>query len=327
MNLPTIKLLCWLVAAGSAGGLAYYVYDYFKHFEEKRSPVDRAYVEAVLNEELHHAPEVRQIVDYKSLIHTFKDMNWTGKPPPPPIEPKTDVEQDTGPKYQPIAEILSVEMIREDTSNPSGSVAYVFVPKLNQNFDLRIGDELPAPFDFAVVHGIRSTEVEFAFKDPERENEVVGPGQLDDALIVSVGAGDVIAPTRDSFAPGPGKSSSAAPQTRQIARNNYELGIDDMSYFGENYSQILTEDVTTRTYMKDGKRAGVEITSVSEGSIASRHGVHTGDVLISINGHKVHSQSEAIQFVKKNSDTTSVWEVKVMRYGKVETQVYHSPND
>ena len=77
--------------------------------------------------------------------------------------------------------------------------------------------------------------------------------------------------------------------------------------------------------MKDGKRAGVEITEVREGSIAGRHGAQSGDVVISINGTPVGSQQEAIGFAKANSERYSVWTVEVLRLGRVETLVYHSP--
>ena len=112
-------------------------------------------------------------------------------------------------------------------------------------------------------------------------------------------------------------------ETQLLANNNYRLGTDDVDYFNQNYADILTNDVRTSTYYdENGKRAGIEITQVKNGSIAARHGAQDGDVIISINGHKVSSQQEAIQFVKKNQDKYSVWEVVVMRLGKQETLVY-----
>ena len=83
----------------------------------------------------------------------------------------------------------------------------------------------------------------------------------------------------------------------------------------------------TKTYFKDGKRAGVELTEVREGSIVARHGGQSGDVIISINGTPVSSQQEAIAFAKSNAERYSVWEVEVLRFGRVETVVYHSPRD
>ena len=46
-----------------------------------------------------------------------------------------------------------------------------------------------------------------------------------------------------------------------------------------------------------------------------------------INGHPVNSQQEAISFAKNNSERYSVWEVEVLRLGRIETIVYHSPQD
>ena len=83
----------------------------------------------------------------------------------------------------------------------------------------------------------------------------------------------------------------------------------------------------TKTRFVDGKRSGVELTEVREGSIASRHGAQSGDVVISINGTPVNSQQEAIAFAKNNSERYSVWEVEVLRLGRIETIIYHSSND
>ena len=79
------------------------------------------------------------------------------------------------------------------------------------------------------------------------------------------------------------------------------------------------------TIYRDGKRAGLRVAEVKPGSIAAQHGAQSGDVIISINGHPVSSEQEAIKFVKNNSETTTVWQVVVENLGRQRTVTYNSP--
>ena len=98
---------------------------------------------------------------------------------------------------------------------------------------------------------------------------------------------------------------------RETYRENgqYVLGADDLQTFGSDYGRILSEDVKLETYHKDGKRAGIKVREVKPGSLAARHGVQAEDILISINGSSVTSEQEAIQYVKNNSENTTLWRV------------------
>jgi PDZ domain-containing protein len=322
MNVPTIKLICWLSALVSALGLGKYAYDWFDTIEQRRLPIDTAYVEQVLNDDLEVQQDVRQIVDYNDLKVVFKDMNWTGKPPKKPVVR----QQETGPKapvYKPIKTILAVYMIRVDTTNPGGSQADIAYVAEGKPASLKVGTTLMAPYDYAAVHSIRPGVVEFAFKDPERENERIGPAAIPEELIVKVGPDGPAVPNRNPVPGGSAAEKRGPERTQQVANGIYQLGTEDMETFGRDYQRILTEDVTTDTYWKDGKRVGVEIKSVKGGSIAAQNGAVAGDVLISINGKKVTSESEAISYVKANKGVTA-WEVVVLRYGKEETVMYYS---
>ena len=324
MNVPSIKLLCWLSSATLLVGLALYAYNFFQHQEEKRYPVDRDHVQAVLTQNLQVAPDVKEGLDYDTQMKPiFLGINWTGKPKPKVVVKDPTAVVESGPKYKPLTTVLHVVMIEEDTVDPGGSAAYVKYVDTGSSGMLIVGTRLPAPNDFAVVHSIRASGVEFSFVDGERPNETVEPSPSTRSdLIVKVGPDGVRTLNRSGL-PQALASQSKPKQTRQIAKNMYELGGDDLEYFEQNVSDILTHDVRTSTYFDaDGKRAGIEIQSVKAGSIAARHGAQDGDVIISVNGHKVSSQQEAIKFVKANQDKYSVWEVVVMRLGKLETLVY-----
>jgi len=329
MNVPTIKLACWLTALASAGGLARFAQVWFQGLDEKVNPVDTEHVAGVLNEDLELKAEVKELPPYNTEFRkTFLDMDWSGRPPRKPIE-RVEPEIDPGPKYEPIENIIGVVFTSVSTvggsDDPGGSYCYATYKREGKEAVLRVGDKLMAPYDYAVVHGIKERVIVFAFTDPERPNEELYPSGLIPNLVVEVGPDGPLLPQGEPL-PKADEDDGKRATTEQIARNNYLLGTEDMNTFGDDYQRILTEDVTTDTYWKDGKRAGVEIKSVRDGSIAARHGAMTGDVLISINGHKVTSESEAISFVKSNSDKYKAWEVVVLRFGKEETIVYHSDN-
>ncbi len=322
MNVSTIKLICWLAALASAGGLSKYSYDWFRTIEERQYPVDTAYVEKVLNADVEVETEVREIVDYEELKGTFLQMNWTGEPPKKPVQ-RRDPVRPTQPTYKPLSDVIAVFMIRYDTVDPGGSAASITYKKERLDATLHVGDKLMPPYDYAVVHAIKPRGIIFAFTDPERDNEELFPQALAESLIISVDADSLQVPKGDPM-PKASPEDRGNAQTELIAANTYRLGYEDMETFAKDYQRILTEDVTTATYYKDGKRAGVEIKSVREGSIAARNGAMAGDVLISVNGHKVTSESEAIAFVKANQDKYTTWEVVVLRFGQEETLVYTS---
>ncbi len=317
MNVPTIKLICWLAALSSAGGLVKYVYDWFDQGGGRQSLVEAEYITDVLTEKIEVKARVMEIVDYEELKATFKDMSWTGEPPPKPVSTPTG-PVDEAPKHVPISEVLAVIMVQYDTDGPGGSRASVRYRQDKQYASLRVGQFLKPPFDNAVVRRIQPEGVEFAFTDEERNSEV-----LELAALPSIPFGEAWQPEGGDFPkPKPGRERPA--QTEQVTRGIFELGHEDVNEFATDYQRILSQDITTATYMVDGKRAGVEIKSVKAGSIATRHGVVEGDVLISINGHKVTSESEAISYVKQHSDTQTVWEVMILRFGEEQTIVYHS---
>jgi hypothetical protein len=329
MNVPTIKLACWLTALASAGGLARYAQVWFQELPEKQEPVDTVHVSDVLNEDLELKAEVKELPPYNTEFRkTFLDMDWTGRPPKKPIE-RVEAEIDPGPRYEPIENVISVVFTSVSrmggSDDPGGSYCYATYKKERKEAVLRVGDQLMPPYDYAVVHGIKERVIVFAFTDPDRPNEELYPSGLIPNLVIAVGPGGPLMPKGEPLPKADADDGKRA-KTELLARNNYLLGTEYLDTFGADYQRILTEDVNTDTYWKDGKRAGIEIKSVRDGSIASRHGAMAGDVLISINGHKVTSESEAISFVKSNSDKYTAWEVVVLRFGNEETIVYHSEN-
>jgi hypothetical protein len=335
MNVATIKTVLFLVSLGLFGGLGYFAY---QHKTKPRwSYWDKAYAKAVLDTVVRpETPEAR-IVNYDAVVTpVMMRFDWTGAPPKK-VEEAAAVE--AGPVVKPkivVSEILAVLYTQVDTGNPGGNSAFVnwLKPELKgRDSELRIGEKLPAPFDSALVKDIRTNEIEFAFAvadgETPQENELVIVPRNADVMVVVDGEGNVQHPKARRLFPTATPDTNARPKsTRRLAQDLYEFGEEDLETFATDYPRILTEDVRLEThYDKDGKRAGLKISDVKAGSIASQHGAQSGDVIISINGHPVSSEQEAIKFVKNNADTTTVWQVVVETLGRQRTVTYNSPGD
>lgn len=336
MNAATLKSLLFLVSLGLFGGLVYYAYE---HRQSQAAPYaywNKDLAKAVLdNVTRPEAPKPR-IVDYKQVVTpALVDLDWTGAPPQKVAEAAPEA---TGPVEKPkvvVADLLAILMTRVDSQNPGGSSAIVLWkaadlkanPKLDN--ELRIGRVLPAPYDSAVVKDILVDGIEFAFTRDGQENEVVRVPRSSDGLIVEVDdISNIARPVKRSFiSPQVAKVDDRPERTVRLAADIYQIGPLDMAEFGRDYPRILSEDVRLETHFKDGKRAGLKITDVKAGSLAAQHGAVAGDVIISINGEPVQSEQQAIAYVKRNAETTSVWQVVVENLGRQRTVTYNSPQD
>ncbi len=340
MDVASIKTSSWIVSCALSLGLGYTVWDYLERDGSRRITnsdggeslvvVDPDYVRAVIESDVRLEVDVKEGLAYKGeLQRTFLLMNWTGYEAPPEVQPIDQGPVDTGPRYKPLDQVLRVLMLAVDDLDPGSSWAAVALLPDGEQLKLRVGQTLPKPNDFAVVYAIREEGVDFSFTQEGRPNETIVKSRVDDgSLIKMLADGDLHQSSKNPIPSVKRDGSKRLDQTTEIANNIFELGAQDVDYFGKNYAAILTDEVRTSTYYdEDGNRAGVEILSVKSGSIASRHGVQTGDVLISINGKPMSSEHEAINFVKNNQGQYSAWEVVVQRLGRRETIVYTDPGN
>ncbi|HIF40272.1 MAG TPA: hypothetical protein EYQ74_04150 [Planctomycetes bacterium] len=342
MDVASIKRTSWIISATLSLGLGYAVTDYVQRDKSRRDNedgrlviVDPEYVDGVCKADVRFEVDVKQGLIYEDagevhgLKRTFLNMNWTGYEAPVAVKPTTAGPVPTGPRYKPLDTVLLVLMLAVNDLDPGASFASIELIQEKEKLELRVGNTLPKPHDFAVVHAIKNTGIEFAFKQDGRPNESLAPTSMDDGnLITKLGDGGVRMAKGNEIPRVKSKHSDRPSQTEELGNNVFLLGTEDLDYFGKNYAAILTDEVQTATYYdEDGKRAGIEIKSIASGSVASRHGAQAGDVLISINGQAVSSEHEAINFVKNNQDQYSVWNVVVERLGRRETIVYTDPNN
>lgn len=332
MNVGTLKTLSYLSSLGLLAGIGYVGYDYWKNGQNQQF-FDQDETTALLDSVKQPAAPKRLGLNYNSDIKpAMLGFDWTGAPPPVVVEGPTTEEIAAAAEPDPVSEILDVKSIFCAPKEPSDSLCLLDIkkPEIAEDLWFGIGDTLPAPNDNIAIFSIDANSVTFSFKDEEREKESLEPSSLKDkletAVITSVDDESKIRKPNGLRAITPGVRTAKRETTERINGQIY-VGSSDAQEFSTNYQQILSNDVKLETYMKDGKRAGLKVREVKPGSIAARHGVQAEDVVISINGTSITSEQQGIQYVRQNSDNTSVWRVQILRNGRVVEEVYHSPED
>ena len=333
MNVGTLKTLSYLSSLGLLAGIGYKIY-LFLEVEKNVSYINDERTKSVLA--VPAQPVKKRVgLNYDTQVKpAITEFDWTGAPPPEKeiVDPGT--KEPEAPKVTPVTDLLSVVMVMASETKPESSrcvLRFKDQPKDTRDQFFGVGDALPKPNDNVAVFSIRRNEVVFSFDDEAREKESLEPSTRDQGedFIVETDEDGVVKPSLRNFSGG-SRTAGANQEVRKTTekvKGAYRIGTDDADVFDRDYQRILSEDVTLETYMKDGKRAGLKVREVKAGSIAARHGVQAEDVVISINGNSVTSEQQAIQYVRQNSDSTSVWNVRILRNGREVEEVYHSPED
>ena len=338
MNISGVTNLIWLGSILAGGYLGYFLYDFKQNEGELMKYVDNeVYLEALQNNIV--VPEIEELreYDFDVVKSVFHEMNWTGEPPKKPVVVEKPTEKPKPVQKKPVKDILTVMYMRAATFDPASSQAHVLYkdPQINtvdgKTETLLIGDHLPKPHESIVIQDITAKGVLFAFEgDEEREPELLRVPVVDDGLtIVEVGPdGEIKPPTLGGI--GVVKEAPAyRPENTVLVRKDYYLiGTNDAAKFNVDYASIIAQvdharhrDPVTRQY------DGIEIKSVPSNSIAAAHGVKSGDVIKSINGHPVTSPQEAIQYAKNNSDKYTTWEIVIENKGVLRTVTYETPDE
>jgi len=341
MNILRWKGILWLGSLAAGGYLVFYVYDFLQRKEVLEKEVS--------NEELAEAldgvkkPEEQRSdhVEASAMQRVFFNLDWTGKEKIKPVAQQRGNEPATPPK-KPVATLLSILGIKVDTTRPEQSRAYVkfLDPTLAphnavpQATTLHPEQHLPSPFQDVFVKEITGGGVVFAFDDASREPETVAPAAYQSSVrgelgIVVVGPDGVIKPqVRSRIATAAADQPPFRPEKlMQIRKNEFQVGTGTVEELDRDYSRILSRDISASTYKnpRTGETEGIKINKVAANSIPAQAGLTEGEVLKSINGHKVTSVNDAIAFVKANSDTTTTWTAVFDKQGREVTRTYYSP--
>jgi hypothetical protein len=295
-------------------------------------------MEAVLENVGEIVQKADNIVPYPRVQTAVIDLDWTGRPPAeaPPVAVEPEAPP---PSAVPVADLLKVMFMSFDAEAPAESVCVLkYLPAARvssaptgsgalQGWIKRPGDALDSPLGHILVHAIRPDGVEFAFSDEGREHELLAPGEYDlrGVLVLSDESEIVVRPSGIQVPRV--LAGDPPPKTTSLGDGVFQIGYEDARYIGDNYAEILSSEVRPVDHRdpRTGRKDGIQVMDVAPGSVAAQHGLSTGDVVKSINGHPVTSQSEAIKFVKGNLDVYDKWEVVVESKGRLKTLVYYSP--
>ena len=340
MNPAQAKIVSWALATVTGAALCIYVFASIRTHAEQARNVSTEEMTTRLNA----TPEIVKggadsKVAYEDVRAALIDYKWTA--PPPPKEPeRTEQAPDPTPVANTIDKLVKVLGFSVDGDDPAGGKAILkYLPEARvpppvlepgqiarEGVLKYVGDRLDSPISHIRIVAVTPEGVEFGYDD-ERPGEVLAPAEYDlSSRMAHVDAADLME-RRPQFDIPVARGQSIPTETTPLGRNRFRLGTEDMRQIGEDFPRILSEEVRTRRHRdpNTGRYDGIEITSVADGSIASRHGARSGDVIKSINGHPVTSQQEAIAFVKNNQDMYDKWEVVVSNLGQERTVTYFSP--
>jgi len=339
MSVTRLREIIWLVSCLLTAGLGWYVYGIVVVFNGAEPMYQKSEVERVLMDVADVSGPSRTLVEARLIEKTFFDFDWSGRPPVDVVEVPSVEPESAGPNYTPIEEILSVYFMQEDFAHPERSRAFVFYKSdsgvtgeaAELGEVLHPGDSLQTPHENVSVRSITIEEgMVFEFDDEERPVESLRTEEFDTQLVIPrVDPDSAQRPGVIAIPQGRRGVAWRPTQTTQIGSDTYQIGSQDSADLAENYAHYLANEVRHRRHRdpQTGKFDGIEIQSVTSGSIAARHGAAEGDVIKSINGHPVTSVSEAITFVKNHEDEYSMWEVVISNRGVDRTVTYYSPSD
>lgn len=339
MNISAITNFIWLGSLAVGSALGYVLYDFKQNEAELTRQIESERIRTALEDNLE-IPEIKDQVayDFDVVEGVFHKMNWSGEKPPEPVEQKPVEVKPKPVTKKPVKDIVTVLFLRASTFDPEASQAFVFykdamvrLPSGEKTETLNVGDTLAAPHTAIVVQAITPEGVLFSFEDDdEREPELLKVPVVDDGLsIVEVGPDGVILPPSKGTIGSVATPTVYRPENTTLVRKNYYvIGTNDAARFERDYAGMIAQidhgrhkDPVTRQY------DGIEIKNVPAGSVAAQHGLKSGDVIKSINGHPVTSSQEAIQFAKNNSEKYKVWEIVIENKGAERTVTYESPEE
>lgn len=334
MNTARLKLLTWTVAGALGIALVAYVALFYRQRDALMAPVSSEHMRKILSEVPEPPARIENMVDRETFELALRKLDWTGKPPPVVVvDEAPPVPVFTGP--EPIDKFVRLNGIKIDAEEPqNGEVIFKYkadarvttVQSSDGTVRKQVGQRLDQDLSYIRIESITETGVEFAFDDAARPHEFLNANDFDLAGGYVVIGDDVvqIKIERDAI-PQASNKSGPQPQTVMIRPNGYRLGYEDMEFIDKNYPTIIAEEITYGRHRdpQTGKFDGIEIKSVKSDSTAAKHGVQSGDVIKSINGHPVSSTSEAIQFIKTHKNDFDLWEVEISNRGQTRVQTYY----
>lgn len=337
MNTSQTKLVAWTTTGAIGLGLFAYVAWFVVSLDRIRTMVSPDEMQRVLENVEEIIQKADDIIAYPKVEAALISFDWSGRPKdlaqPMPLEV---VEPE--PSAVPMAQLVKVMFLSFDSAAPEESLCILRYTPESQvrstppsatgqpGWRKRPGDSLEAPLEHVRVHAVQPEGVEFAFQNPDRPNELVAPGDYDLlGIVVRDSEDQLVEPTREELVP-QHRFDRRPEQTFKVDPSTWQIGTQSAQEFGQNYAEILANQPhADHRDPRTGRRDGIQVLEVTPDSFAAAHGLSSGDIVKSINGHAVTSKQEAITFVKNNKDVYDKWEVVVESKGREKTLVYYSP--
>ena len=338
MNTAQSKLIAWSAAGVLGVGLSLYVGWFVSRLDRIQTTVTKEQMQRVLEDVGEIVTKADDIVPYSKVEAAVILIDWTGRPVAE-AQALAVTPEPPKPSSIPVRELVKVMWIAYDGEDPSASNCVLKYTPAAQvraqppangrlpGWQKQPGQALDAPLDHITVAAIHPEGVEFAFDGDGRENEMVLPGEMDLQGLARVADESDLVLRRESIAVPRISVGQAVAKTTLLREGIYQIGTEDAEFIGNNFAEILSSEVRSANHRdaRTGRPDGVQLLEVKPDSIAAAHGVSTGDVVKSINGHPVTSTQEAISYVKNNKDLYDKWEVVIESKGRLKTIVYYSP--
>ena len=326
MNPLTLRPILWASALGLCGLSG------FRAAAELRAwPVWQEGLRRPTHDDLTaHASaplEPRLAVGYGDVVLAFHDLDWTGAPPPVPVDETPGADEPPPPP--PVADLVRILMVRLDEQDGAGDRVFLEYTRLAgvelaeglADQLLGEGDALLAPHQGTSVLSIELEAVTFGFDDG-RAPERLELGQGTRVIQAAPGTpGDLANPAA------PAAPARAWPErTRERVSGHFQVGSEDVLVLARDYATILSEEVRLRRHRDPvtGRYDGIAVLEVAPGSFGARHGLRSGDVPKSLNGHPVTSLAEAKKRIENHKHETSRWEAEIENQGRTRVLIFET---
>lgn len=265
--------------------------------------------------------------------------DWTPAPPPPTDTGGGEKEPSRGPKLD---TFLTLEMIIDNSSTlrykqgRKDTEADVDI-KPNDTRLVRINEKIPGIVPVAIVKEVH------AFAAPPRIDvsyggEVVSLELKKEDVDLSVaqdGSGGRAAPATDRRTAFKGPAG-VVPATGRVPMDpNREEGYEQRPGSGmwmipdpeveklrEEAGDILEQAEISSYVDQNGKPAGIKLDHVDPDSMILARGFEEGDIIQKVNGQPINSQTELVDWAKRNQDKYSLFRVELLRRGQVKRLNY-----
>jgi len=191
------------------------------------------------------------------------------------------------------------------------------------HLDLRLWGTVAAPGDsaYAVIEDIKKKRQRLLRVNDRIENATLKM-ILREKVILEVGGKDEVL-EMEKFSRAsrrPRKTAMRAPATAGTGEQHVRVQRREIEKAVKNVNQLMRQ-VRIRPHFTNGRADGLRLTGIRSGSIFSRMGLRSGDVLVGVDGERIQSVDDALKFYQSLKSGGSV-KLQVKRGSREKTIDY-----